>query len=236
MPGTPKKRRPAIIVLRVVLLTILGLIAFVLLYLAAAFGLSRITVEKEPETRQEVTIYIKTNGVHTDVVVPVRNSLYDWSTQLKFAHTKAADSTARYVGLGWGDKGFYLETPTWADLTVSVAFNAMFGLGSSAIHSTYYNTLKEDETCIRIDISEEQYKRLVRFIIDTFQKDPDGNFIHIPTTANYGHFDAFYEAVGRYNMFYTCNCWTNSALKSCGQRACLWTPFDKGIFYQYKKQ
>jgi hypothetical protein len=50
----------------------------------------------------------------------------------------------------------------------------------------------------------------------------------------YGDNDAFYEAIGSYNLFKTCNTWTNNALKSCGQKACFWTPFESGIFYQYK--
>jgi hypothetical protein len=34
-------------------------------------------------------------------------------------------------------------------------------------------------------------------------------------------------------MFHTCNTWANNGLKSCGQKAALWTPFDSGIFGQY---
>ncbi|HXU27639.1 MAG TPA: DUF2459 domain-containing protein, partial [Bacteroidia bacterium] len=50
-----------------------------------------------------------------------------------------------------------------------------------------------------------------------------------------GDNDSFYEAVGVYGLFYTCNTWANNGLKYCGQKACLWTPFEKGIFYQYRK-
>jgi hypothetical protein len=52
-----------------------------------------------------------------------------------------------YLAFGWGDKGFYLNTPEWADLKVSTALNAAFGLSSSAIHSTFYKKLRENETC-----------------------------------------------------------------------------------------
>ena len=31
--------------------------------------------------------------------------------------------------------------------------------------------------------------------------------------------DAFYEAKGRYSLFFTCNTWTNNALKICKQKA-----------------
>ena len=46
--------------------------------------------------------------------------------------------------------------------------------------------------------------------------------------------DAFYDAKGSYNLTRTCNTWTNNALKAAGLKACLWTPFDSGIFWQYR--
>ena len=50
----------------------------------------------------------------------------------------------------------------------------------------------------------------------------------------YGNSDAFYDATGSYSLFHTCNSWTNNALKAAGMKASVWTPFDKGIFHQYK--
>ena len=55
------------------------------------------------------------------------------------------------------------------------------------------------------------------------------------TEARYRDHDAFYEGVGTYSLFRTCNTWANKALKVSGQKACLWTPVDKGMFYQYRK-
>ncbi|MFM7331368.1 MAG: DUF2459 domain-containing protein, partial [Brachymonas sp.] len=40
--------------------------------------------------------------------------------------------------MGWGDRNFFLNTPTWDDLTLSTALNATFGLGSAALHINYY--------------------------------------------------------------------------------------------------
>ena len=56
----------------------------------------------------------------------------------------------------------------------------------------------------------------------------------IETDAVYGNHDIFYEAKGSYNLFYTCNTWTNSALKAANQKASLWTVYDKGILYHYQ--
>ncbi len=203
------------------------------IYVVCALLLPKITVEKEISSKPEIDIFILTNGVHTDIVLPIKSEQIDWSKKIKFENTIKNDSTAKFVALGWGDKGFYLETPEWADLKASVAFKAATGLGNSAIHATFYNELKQSETCKKIAISESQYSRLIQYIEQSFVKDSNQNYINIKTKANYGKTDAFYEANGSYSLFHTCNTWANNSLKSCGQKCCFWTPLDKGIFEKY---
>ncbi len=221
-------------VLKIIGKFLLIFVGLVVVYALATYLLSRITIDKEPNTKEEVAIYILTNGVHTDIVMPIKNEVIDWSSEIKFEHTVSKDTTYQYLAMGWGEKGFYLETPTWADLKASVAFNAAFGLGTTAIHATFYTRMPESETCKKILISKEQYARLKDYITDSFQKDEDGHFINIKTTANYGKSDAFYEANGSYSLFHTCNTWANNALKNSGQKSCLWTAFDTGIFLKYE--
>lgn len=222
------------------ILTILGIFVLTLLILLAiyflmTFVLSRIAVKAEPRASHDITIYLLTNGVHADIVVPAKTDQKDWTKQIRYDYTRANDSSKTYLAFGWGDKGFYLDTPTWADLKFTTAFNAAFGLSTAAIHATYYHPLSENENCVKIRISKEQYARLIEFIDRSFKKDGSGNYQHIKTDAVYGDNDAFYEAIGSYHLFFTCNTWANNALKSCGQKASLWTPFDTGIFYHYKK-
>ena len=89
------------------------------------------------------------------------------------------------------------------------------------------------ESCRKILISKAQYQRLLDYITGSFQKDSGGHFIPIATNAMYGNNDAFYEANGSYSLFHTCNTWANSGLKASGQKCCLWTAFDTGIFLKY---
>jgi uncharacterized protein (TIGR02117 family) len=215
----------------------LSILSFILLagvYIAAAFLLPKIAVDREEGASNDVTIFILTNGVHTDIVLPIKNEQIDWSKGIRFVNTVGKDSAMKYVAMGWGDKGFYLETPTWADLKFSVAFKAATGLSTSAIHATFYNEMEEGERCKKIFISKDQYSRLIKYINDSFQFDTNGHLINIKTNANYGNNDAFYEAKRSYSLFHTCNTWANNALKKCGQKACWWTPFDSGIFELYK--
>ena len=213
---------------------LLLLAGFFVLYSIVAFVCSRITIGGKQDGKREVAIYIKTNGVHTDIVVPVRVDSLDWSREVKYSYTSGKDSTYSYLALGWGDKGFYLQTPQWKDLKCSVAFNAAFGRSTTAIHATYYDNLTEDNHCRKIMISRNQYARLTNYIINSFKKDSAGHFINIVTNANYCRSDAFYEATGSYSILHTCNTWANNCLKECGQRCCLWTIFDTGIFLKYE--
>lgn len=214
--------------------TLLFLVIFIATYLLAAFTLSNMATKKEIVRSADIEIYIVTNGVHTDVVMPVKSPTINWSSVVLFEHTKNADTSLPYVAMGWGDKGFYLETPTWADLKFSTAFKASFALNTTAMHTTFCGWPKESANCKKIILSNQQYQRLTKFISSSFIIDEKGAYKKIITNANYNSNDAFYEANGRYSLFYTCNTWANNALKSCGQKACWWTPFDSGIFSLYQ--
>jgi len=212
----------------------LGILAFFVLYIIVALVLPMFSVNSNDENpKEDVAIYIKSNGVHTDIVVPIKTEYKDWSEKLKFEHIPSKDSTMQFIGIGWGDKGFYLNTPEWSDLKFSTAFNAAFYLGTSAMHATFYKQIKENENCIKINISKEEYANLIKYIEDSFQLDADGNPILIHAIT-YGQNDSFYEAHRKYSLFYTCNTWANNALKSADQKAAVWTPTDTGIFRHYR--
>jgi hypothetical protein len=218
------------------LLKVTGIIVgIVIIYVILGLLIPYIPVSaKDDGQKKEIPIYIYTNGVHTDIVMPVKNDLQDWSQKIPFTNTKSKNTNYRYIGIGWGDKGFYLDTPTWADLKFSTAVKAAFWLSDSAMHCTYYNTMKEGDDCKMIMISRNQYHNLLKYVEDKFDRDQNGNFILIPTNAVYGDNDAFYDAKGTYSFLYTCNTWSNNALKAAGQKAALWTPSDFGIFQHYK--
>ena len=212
---------------------ILAILAFVVVYGLAVLILSRITVNSEPEAGGDVAIYINTNGVHTDILVPIKNNVKDWTKDILYTQTKSKDSVATYVAFGWGDKGFYLDTPEWSDLKASTAFKAAFYLGTSAMHTRFYKSVKEDNECVKVMITQKDYQDLVTYITDSFQYN-DGRKVLWIENQSYGDYDAFYEAEGKYSLFYTCNTWANNALKAAHQKAALWTPYDKGIFLHYE--
>lgn len=218
-----------------ILKTLGVIVGIIVIYVLLGYLLPFIEVSaKDDGQKKEIPIYIYTNGVHTDIVMPVKNDIQDWEAKIPFSNIKSKQTDYQYVGIGWGDKGFYLDTPTWDDLKFSTAFKAAFWLSESAMHSTYYKKMTEGSDCKMIMISRNQYKDLVHFVEAKFDTDQNGNFMVIPTNAVYGDHDAFYDAKGKYSFLNTCNTWANDALKAAGQKAALWTPSDFGIFQHYK--
>lgn len=215
--------------------TVLGIILAILILLAIEWCCSRIGVgEHTTASAETFTIYLKSNGVHTDIVMPTQTEQIDWRTIFHPEHIVSKDSTLPYIGIGWGDKGFFMQTPEWSDLKFSVAFNAMFGLGGSAIHATYQWKPDSNELCVPVVISKAQYDLLIDYIKAGLTSNDTMASIYIPTDAQYGNYDAFYEANGSYSMLRTCNTWTNNALKHAKLKAAFWCAFDKGILRQYR--
>ena len=219
--------------LRILLRSLGVFIAFVLVLLLCAWLLPKIPVNSDfKQASSGVTIYIESNGVHTDVVVPAKNHLIDWTKHVPYSDFERADSAHSWMAFGWGDKGFYLETPTWDDLKFSTAFKAVFFLSSTAMHVTCKKKVSSNPEHVRkVVITEEQYKKLIAYISDSFDQDASGKFIRIDHPG-YSDTDCFYEAKGTYSFLNTCNEWTGNALENADVKVGFWTPLDAGVFEQ----
>ena len=207
------------------------LVSIVLLYFLLALLLTIIPTNHAPQPANGVQIFVMTNGVHTDFVLPVDRPEMDWLQYIPISDFKRAHHP-RYITFGWGDKGFYIETPEWSDLKASTAFKALFFLSSTAMHVSYMNSKPiEDKDCKSIILTEKQYEKLINYIQGSFKKNADGNVILIPGKG-YDAYDNFYEANGTYSLIKTCNGWLNNGLKNIGVKTAIWAPFDKCIFYR----
>ena len=165
-------------------------------------------------------IYLSTSGVHLDIIIPVDLMTAEMREQLW--HNK----TAELLAFGWGDKGFYLDTPTWAELSPKVALNAMLLPSPTTMHVTEYQTI--NSLWAAIDLSQDQLDVLNDYLKGYFALDASGKFQEL-LGQGYTPQDRFYEANGKYHCFKTCNTWVNTALKKMGLRTAVWTPVDKGV-------
>lgn len=206
--------------------------ALIALYLASAWTLGHIKVNNAHTDQGNIDIFLLSNGVHTDIAMPLHNDDFDWRTIVSPTDTRKV-TPADYVALGWGDRGFYLETPTWADLTAYTALKAVSGLNRTAIHATFYPELQENQNSVRIRITSEEYRKLIQSILPSFQRQ-NGRARPIPNTG-YKDNDIFYEANGHYSLFTTCNTWTNLHLKNSGLKSVVWTPFAGSLMDAYGK-
>jgi len=205
----------------------------ILLILSVIIGIIPVNHNYTPEP-VGIEIYIASNGVHTDFVLPVKTSIIDWQTLFAADHFNNGWRYAPFIAFGWGDRGFYLNTPEWKDLRLSTALNAMFISSSSAMHVSLWRVPVEDDLTIKVRLSEHEYQCLVSYILDSFKWGPDNLALKIDHPG-YGDFDLFFESSLKFYLFRTCNVWTNQGLKQAGIRTSLWTPYDKPILYQLSK-
>jgi len=205
-------------------------------YLLLAFILPLFSINKRfIPSKDGIKIFIISNGIHADFLIPAVNVAFDWRQFLDFSVYQNESETPRYLGVGWGDRGFYLDTPTWAELKFKTAVNALLWPSPTVMHITAYDDFPEGYNFVEeIDLNEEQYLNLCAFIARKFRKDDYGKIELLPNVGYTPH-DNFYEAYGAYHAFNTCNYWISRGLKESGVRTPLWTPHDRGIFYHLKK-
>jgi uncharacterized protein (TIGR02117 family) len=175
---------------------------------------------------------VRANGVHTWIVMPKVNEDMDWRLYAQPAHLRDPRwGNADHVAIGYGNREFYLNTPTWGDLTMRRAFAAFFGGGPSLLHVEHIDHPRPDPWQRPIRISHEQYRRLAGYIQVRFRLDPGGRPLPV-LGRGYGPGDMFYEANGGYSFVFTCNEWTGRALRHAGVRMGLWTPFEQSIMWR----
>ena len=209
-----------------------GLLAFVCVYFVIAI-LGAVIPYGGINVDNGIVIYVKSNGVHTDVCLPVETDFFDWKSFIP-TENFPLNTNFSHVSIGWGDKGFFLDTPGWDDLTFSTAFNAAFLPGPTTMHVQYLDERPvEGKRCRRTMISAGRYRKLIKFIRDSFDLDQDK--VRLIPGRGYWSNDNFYEAKGSYHLFRTCNSWTNEALKIAGVRTGLFVLFSDGIMRHLKK-
>ena len=156
--------------------------------------------------------------------MPAAHPLHDWRPLVKASHLPDPRYAGEWLEFGWGDRDFYLNTPTWADFSLAVALRAAVGAGQGAlVHVDHLGQPREGPAVRRLTISEEQYRRLVARIRSTFLLPRDGRIVPV---RGYGPSDVFYPAHGRYSAWATCNSWVGWTLGAAGVKIGAWTPFS----------
>ncbi|MFD1786744.1 TIGR02117 family protein [Sphingomonas floccifaciens] len=165
-----------------------------------------------------VRIYVIDNGIHTGIVVPAAG----WDDIVRPGDFR----DPRYAGhgwrsFGWGDRAFYIETPTWRDVRVGTVLRAALGSERTVMHVDALAEPRTGPDVRSIVLRPDEFARLSAFIRASFAQ---GGAI-----PGYGPDDVFYPARGRYSAIRTCNAWTGEALRYAGVRIGAWTPTSGGV-------
>jgi uncharacterized protein (TIGR02117 family) len=165
-----------------------------------------------------IRIYIEDNGIHTGIVVPAPG----WEDIVQPQDLRDP-RYARHAwrSFGWGDRAFYIETPTWWDLRPATVIRAAFGSSSTVMHVDAIAEPRPGPNVRALTLRPEEYARLIAFIRASF-----AGGAAIP---GYYDYDAFYPARGRYDAGRTCNAWVSEALRHAGVRTGAWTPLSASV-------
>lgn len=231
-------------------LLVSALVVSLLLYGLAVLLLGAIPVNREYRApSQGVTIYLRSNGIHTDLVLPVVTSQIDWRREFPGsdfapplkplinqswltldAHIPPdRNPLATHVAIGWGDQGFYFDTPNWSDLSLLVALRAVTGTGKSVVHVEYLPTPMASGRIRKVVVTPDTYARLVAYVQAAFAAEANGARRAYPGRGYTVH-DTFYAANGSFSAVSTCNEWVRRALASAGMRVPVWAPFPYALF------
>jgi uncharacterized protein (TIGR02117 family) len=178
-------------------------------------------------------VWLCSNGIHTDLVLPAGAGPIDWPATLPPGLFRVAPGTQTAFSFGWGDRDFYMSTPHWRDLRLATALKAIAGGDATAVHIELRPGGGHDPGCREFRLGAATLARLDGAILDAMVRDPRGRPILIPG-ASYGPADGFVAGTGHYSIFLTCNDWLRRALARAGMRTALWSPFPFGLIWQAK--
>jgi uncharacterized protein (TIGR02117 family) len=184
---------------------------------------------------QAIQIYVAGEPSHVNLVVPVKTVVYDWQDFLPAAQIGKRPDSYQYLKFGWGDRAFYMNTPTWGNLQLTNALRALFAPHNpAALYVQGYVTLPNEPgvelKCVRI--SQADYRNLVTFLQHSFQQTSGGQPIRLQD--GYTSTSGFYAATGNYSLLRTCNSWAAEGLESANVNTPLWPGLAGAVMQQLK--
>lgn len=180
-----------------------------------------------------IEIFLVSNGVHAAFAVPLVSPVADLRRDLPPPLSRRNDRET-YVMIGWGDARIYPSTQTWRQLTAGNAIPAILGLNGTALQVEHIRSPSASDRFVPIRLSAESFRHLLEHIGSSFRRDERGRLLRM-SGASHGRQDAFYEALGRYTLIYTCNEWVREGLAKAGVRTARWSPLEAPLFFQLRR-
>ncbi len=180
----------------------------------------------EPETGIE--IMVATNGIHTELVLPIATQAKDWRDTFPTTAERRRDGQIpTHISIGWGEREVFLNTPTWGDLNLATALRIAIRGGDGLMRIGHLVRPAPDENYRPLRLRTEEYLQLVQRIEAMLPPLAPGQVRR--TYLGFQPEDENYDTLGRYTLTNTCNQWTSDTLAEAGVKVGAWTPFAGGV-------
>lgn len=224
------KADPGGMILRAIIILPLSFLVIVFIYGIMTFLGGIIPVNKGRRVPAEgETIYLADNGYHVALALPRDSCPYADI----FDNPLNLSGKGGFFYFGWGDRKFYLGTPTVRNIDWSMALGALFIPSPVVLEVLYIHKFLPDQPEVTpLLVTEDELSDLYQYIKESImgpQRVPEQILPDEIDQAFQG--SIFFEARGSYSLFYTCNNWTSRGLKQAGIGTHLWTPFTWGVKY-----
>jgi uncharacterized protein (TIGR02117 family) len=153
----------------------ISVIACAALYGAAAvLGSVLPTNDDWVEHADGTSIYVASNGFHTSLMLPTSAHGTDLSQIFRPTDLPDPDNAGDFLLFGWGDRDFYLSTPTWRHIAPATVVAALTGRGRTLLHVDHIRAPENVPDVRRVRVTSEQYHRLVQSLLANVRLDRDG--------------------------------------------------------------
>lgn len=168
------------------------------------------------------SVYLVASNIHVDLVVPVENSAFDWRSVVKLETIgRERRGDYKYLKFGWGDRDFYMNTPSLDRVEFRRLMRTLFMPGNpTAVHINGYGEIPIEDGHVTkcVGLTQVQYLNLVAYLRRSLRGGkPDRIQDGFAAAAG------FYEGEGFYSIANTCNNWVAGALDAADVTTPLWS-------------
>jgi len=178
---------------------------------------------------RNVTIYVASNGFHSDIVLPTVSAGKDWRPLLAVSPLTEPYRDAPFVAFGWGAETAYTELGTLADLSLGLILKAT-AFDRSVVHVQPVAAVRTGTDLRSFAISEAGYRALVGHVEASLELDEVGGPVILPGVSH-GNGDAFLRGRDRFWLLRSCNVWAGEGLRKAGLPIGLWTPLAQSLMW-----
>lgn len=185
--------------------------------------------------QQPYSVYLIGDIQHIDFLLPVNNGLYDWRKFLNLEQIgRDPGGDYRYLKFGWGDRDFYMNTPSLDRIQIPRLLRTLFKPGNpTAVHVNGYTEVPNEAShnTVCIGLSRTEYLDLVAYLQRSFRHQNADRI-----QDGFAEAAGFYEGSGTYSIAYTCNSWVADGLNEANITTPLWSGLAPPVLAKLKTE